>query len=119
MPLSDPISRCEARSVTRRLRHAILPRLALLALAAPVVGAAAPTPEYGPEAEAVFLARCGGQDPMTEVAASCRREMERLQAVLGYAAFLERAHGGPEAFPEMAGRRLAAAAAPPPVVAPR
>ena len=68
----------------------LLPRLLCLALALPALAAAGPSVEYGPEAEARFLVECAGPDVMAGGAAQCRRAMERLQAELGYEAFLER-----------------------------
>ncbi len=65
-----------------------LPAL-LLALALPTGGATAPALEYGPEAEARFVERCAGDDATAPMAAPCRRLMERMQAELGYEAFLE------------------------------
>ncbi len=58
---------------------------------------ASPAPEYGPEAEAVFLQRCEASRGMNT--AECRRLMERLQSSLGYEAFLGQADRGAEAFP--------------------
>jgi hypothetical protein len=100
-----------AHAVTRRLRRALLLRMLCLALAMPALGAAGPALEYGPEAEAGFLVRCAGPDQASPEAASCRREMERLQAALGYEAFLERASGGPGAFTLAARSSLVTAAA--------
>jgi hypothetical protein len=84
----------------------------LAAAAVPGLAAAGPAPEYGPEAEARFLDRCadGGA-----TARSCRRLMERLQAELGYAVFLDLADGGPEGFGRGSDDRVATAAAPAPV----
>lgn len=79
----------------------------LAALCCPALAQAAPSFEYGPEAEARFLERCADTGA-AEVA--CRRLMERLQADLGYAAFLERAEGGPLAFGRLPDTRLAGAA---------
>jgi hypothetical protein len=95
------------------LRRGLLPALWLtLAAVAPGLAAAGPAPEYGPEAEARFLDRCadGGA-----TARSCRRLMERLQAELGYAVFLDLADGGPEGFGRVSDDRVATAAAPAPV----
>jgi hypothetical protein len=75
-----------------RHAHRWLPALWLI-VAAPAV--AAPAPEYGPEAEARFRERCD------EVGASpdaCQALMERLQARLGYEAFLAWAERGPGGF---------------------
>lgn len=89
MPQASPI-----RSAPRRRdRGAVL----WLALAATIpVGAAlaGSSLEYGPEAEARFLETCAASSGP----ADCRRLSERLQGALGYEAFLDRAHGGPEAF---------------------
>jgi hypothetical protein len=71
-----------------------------LAFAASVSGGgaaiASPALEYGPEAEARFLERCEDSSGMNP--ADCRRLNERLQATLGYEAYLVHADSGPEAF---------------------
>jgi hypothetical protein len=77
-----------AAPASARGRGRTLPAL-LLALALPGGGAAAPALEYGPEAETRFLERCTGRDAAAPEAAPCRRLMERLQAEIGYEAFLE------------------------------
>jgi hypothetical protein len=78
-------------------RGRTLPAL-LLALALPGVSAATPALEYGPEVEARFVERCAGGDAAAPEAAPCRRLMERLQAELGYPAFLEIAANARPAF---------------------
>ena len=79
-------------------RHGRAMALWLAFAAAPVAGTAIASPaiEYGPEAEAQFLQRCEDSNGMN--AADCRRLNERLQATLGYEAYLAHADGGPEAF---------------------
>jgi hypothetical protein len=84
-------------------RGRTLPAL-LLALALPGSGAATPALEYGPEAEALFVERCAGGDAAAPEAAPCRRLMERLQADLGYAEFLEVAANASPAFEHRGGR---------------
>jgi hypothetical protein len=91
-------------------RHA--GRVSSLAFAAALLlpGGAAlagPAAEYGPEAEASFLALCAS--PSGASPAVCQCTMERLQDELGYADFLDAAGGGPAAFVDAAGRRLAGA----------
>lgn len=79
---------------------AIAPRIAAaIALAAmlPWGARAAPSFEYGPEAEARFVDACIGDPAMTPVA--CRALMEGLQQRLGYAGFLEFVAGEPDAAP--------------------
>ena len=80
------------------LRPAHAAALGLALAAAFPAGAvlAGPALEYGPEAEARFLQRCEDSSGMTP--AECRRLGERLQAALGYEAYLAHAEGGPEAF---------------------
>jgi hypothetical protein len=85
----------------------LLPALWLALAALPGPAAAGPAPEYGPEAEARFLDRCADSGA---TARSCRRLMERLQAELGYAVFLDLADGGPEGFGRASDDRVAAAA---------
>lgn len=73
-----------------------------------------PALEYGPEAEATFVALCIQQSKGGE--ADCRRLCEALQARLGYEAFLEKAELGPAGFapsPALQGgaERISAAAA--------
>ena len=112
MPTSSAPQPGPARSalaVTRRHRRRGLVLALLLASAAPTLGVAGPALEYGPEAEARFLERCVAGDTTVPAAAPCRRLMERLQAELGYPAFLEPAAGGPDAFRHITGDRLIAA----------
>ena len=90
MPLASPI-----RSVRRRSRGAAL-WVAFAATFPAGAVLAGPALEYGPEAEARFLQRCEDSSGMTP--AECRRLGERLQAALGYEAYLAHAEGGPEAF---------------------
>jgi hypothetical protein len=78
-------------------RHGWRAAVLWFALAAPAL--AAPALEYGPEAEARFRALCTEDGP---TAAACQALMERLQAQLGYAAFLEAAEQGPGGFPLLA-----------------
>lgn len=69
---------------------AIILRIAtVIALAAilPWLAHAAPSLDYGPEAEARFLERCAEDTAMTPWA--CRVQMEVLQQRLGYAGFLD------------------------------
>jgi hypothetical protein len=66
-------------------RHGWRAAVLWFALAAPAL--AAPALEYGPEAAARFRALCTEGGP---TAAACQALMERLQAQLGYAAFLGR-----------------------------
>jgi hypothetical protein len=81
-----------------------LVRAATAALLGPVLVAAlaagarasGPAPEYGPEAEGRFVALCVAESGGTD--AECRRVSERLQARLGYEAFLANAHRGPAGF---------------------
>jgi hypothetical protein len=75
----------------------------------PVAGAAVASPalEYGPEAEAQFLQRCEDANGMHP--ADCRRLNERLQAALGYEAYLAHADGGPEAFARQVATRCVVA----------
>jgi hypothetical protein len=77
------------------------------ALLVPGAALAGPALEYGPEAEVRFLALCAS--PSGASPAECRCTMERLQSELGYADFLDAASGGPDAFADAAGRRLAVA----------
>ena len=79
----------------------------LAAAAVPGFAAAGPAPEYGPEAETRFLDRCADAGA---TAPSCRRLMERLQAELGYAVFLDLVDGGPEGFGRIPDDRVATAA---------
>jgi hypothetical protein len=71
-----------------------------LALAAAVLPAGAhasgPGSEYGPEAEARFVALCAEELGRSD--AECRQASERLQSRLGYEAFLANAHRGPAGF---------------------
>lgn len=93
--------------MNRLLARAAL--LTMIGLPGPVP--AAPSFEYAPEAEIRFRERCrdaGGAD------SACQRLMERLQAELGYAAFLDRAAGGPLAFGRLPDRQLAGTAWYPP-----
>ena len=85
----------------------LLPALWLALAALPGPAAAGPAPQYGPEAETRFLDRCadGGA-----TARSCRRLMERLQAELGSAVFLDLVDGGPEGFGRIPDDRVATAA---------
>ena len=101
-----PRNRPGTATPTRRRR--VLAALWLVA-ALPGSAAAAPSLEYGPEAEAVFLDRCAGSGASAH---SCRRRMERLQQQLGYEAFLEVVSAGPEGFGRSDGERVAAATAP-------
>ena len=71
-----------------------------LALALPSITAASPALEYGPETEARFRARC---EEIGATPRNCQALMERLQARLGYAAFLESAELGPNGFEMLAG----------------
>jgi hypothetical protein len=91
-----------------RRRGAMVLWLAFAA-SVPVTGAAIASPalEYGPEAEAQFLQRCEDANGMTP--ADCRRLNERLQAALGYEAYLAHADGGPEAFARQVATRCAVA----------
>lgn len=83
---------------TTRMRHrsaGLAMRAMALSIAFPAISAAEPSLEYAPEAEAHFLERCmqaGGSST------ACIQLMERLQAQLGYPAFIARASEGPEGF---------------------
>jgi hypothetical protein len=86
-----------------RYRDGLLAALCLT-LGLSSIAAAGPALEYGPEAEAGFLARCTRSGA---TAASCQHLMEQLQAQLGYAVFIELAAGGPEGFGRIATDRHA------------
>ncbi|MBR0646155.1 hypothetical protein [Plastoroseomonas hellenica] len=81
------------------------PRIAVPCIAAAIALAAllswraeaAPSLEYGPEAELRFVEACIGDPAMTP--AACRSLMEGLQHRLGYAGFLEFISSEPDAAP--------------------
>lgn len=77
----------------------------VIALAAilPWLAHAAPSADYGPEAEARFLERCVDDIAMTPW--GCRAYMEALQQRLGYAGFLEYASASPQEVATIVGRR--------------
>jgi hypothetical protein len=78
-----------------RFRRLLLSGPVCLALIAPGIGFAGPSLEYGPEAETVFVLRCAGPHATAAAVATCHREMERLQSLLGYEAFLGHVEGVP------------------------
>jgi hypothetical protein len=101
----EPI--CTAEADTPRRAGRVLGLALAAALLLGGTALAGPAAEYGPEAEASFLALCAS--PSGASPAECRCTMERLQDELGYADFLDAAGGGPAAFVDAAGRRLAGA----------
>jgi hypothetical protein len=73
-----------------RLRRLLPAGLLCLGLAAPCGVTAQPGVEYGPEVEGIYLFRCIGTLGQKSLA-ECQREMERMQAELGYEGFMQRA----------------------------
>lgn len=92
-------------AVLRAVPDIAPPRIAASCIAAAIALAAllswraeaAPSLEYGPEAEARFVDTCIGDPAMTP--AACRTLMEGLQQRLGYAGFLEFISSEPDAAP--------------------